>query len=77
MDFAGPDVAFAFTRSDVGPVELGVGLDLEFEQAWGRQACSGGPFVVTARLPAESVSTEAEWAAEIGPYPPAGGATLP
>ncbi|MCZ4101816.1 hypothetical protein C8250_015355 [Streptomyces sp. So13.3] len=75
LDFTEPNLAFAFTWIDAGLLELRVSLDLEFSPPWRRQARSGEPFVVTCRLTAESVSTAAtEWAAEIKPYPPVGGA---
>ncbi|WP_405683618.1 hypothetical protein OG204_00450 [Streptomyces sp. NBC_01387] len=77
LDFTEPNLAFAFTWTDAGLLELGVGLDLEFSPPWRRHARSGEPFVVTSRLTAESVSAAAtEWAAEIKLYPPAGDANL-
>jgi hypothetical protein len=76
LDFTGPNLAFAFTWTDSGLVELHVSLDLEFSPPWRRQSRSGEPFVVTCQLAAESVSkAAAEWTAEITPYPPAGSAT--
>ncbi|MFE2130931.1 WapI family immunity protein [Streptomyces amritsarensis] len=77
LDFTEANLAFAFTWTDPGLVELRVSLDLEFSPPWRRQARSGEPFVVTSRLTAEEVLTAAtEWAAEITPYPPAGDANL-
>ncbi|MFJ9523457.1 hypothetical protein ACIRPK_35125 [Kitasatospora sp. NPDC101801] len=77
LDFTEPNLAFAFTWTDAGLVELRVSLDLEFSPPWRRQARSGEPFVVVFQLTAESVSTAAaEWAAEIKPYPPVGDANL-
>ncbi|MFF7251534.1 hypothetical protein ACFZBU_47685 [Embleya sp. NPDC008237] len=76
LDFTEPNLAFDFTRSDSGLVELRVGLDLEFSPPWRCRSRSGEPFVVTCQLAAESLSkAAAEWTAEITPYPPAGSAT--
>ena len=77
LDFTEPNVAFAFSWTDSGLVELHVSLDLEFSPPWRRQPRSGEPFVVTCQLAAESVSkAAAEWTAEIAPFPPAGSANL-
>ncbi|MDX3539026.1 hypothetical protein PV721_32785 [Streptomyces sp. MB09-01] len=77
LDFTEPSVAFAFTWTDSGQVELRVSLDLEFSPPWQRSPPSGEPFVVTCQLEAESVSkAAAEWTAEIAPYPPADRAVL-
>jgi len=75
LDFTEPNLAFAYTWTDSGLIELRVSLDLEFSPPWRRRVRSGEPFVVTCQLTAESVLKAAtEWAAEIKPYPPAGDA---
>jgi hypothetical protein len=73
LDFTEPNLAFAFTWTNSGQLELRISLDLEFSPPWRPQARSGDPFMVTCRLTPESVLNAAtDWAAEIKPYPPAG-----